>query len=86
MFDRFHLVLAVPPALFYLWLVVLPQAATVESLPPDYRIERTEDNRFRWCLSIAKGAKLAFCGEPQKSEQAAIKDALEFAKKESAKK
>lgn len=94
MFDRYNLVLLVPPLLF--WLALVPfqsprwpdnsQAATIADLPPDYRVEKTNDGRFRWCLPVAKGAQLALCGEPQKSEGEAIEDARRFVKKEAPKK
>lgn len=94
MFDRYYLVLVVPPLLF--WLALVPfkaqrwpdntQAATMADLPADYRVEKTSDGRFRWCLPVAKGAQLALCGEPQRSEVEAIEDARRFVKKEAPKK
>lgn len=96
MFDRYHLLLVVPPVLF--WLALVPfqhhqsrwpdhtQAATVADLPPDYRVEETTDGRYRWCLPVAKGAQLALCGDPQKSEADAKEDARKFINNEAPKK
>lgn len=94
MCSRDYLVLAMPPLLFWLYFVgararpgaELMQAATLADLPVDYRVEKTADGRFRWCLPVSKGAQLAFCGEPQKSEGDAIEDARRFANKEAPKK